>query len=268
MKLFCRKYGSGPPLIILHGLYGSSDNWVTLARKISNTYTIYLPDQRNHGQSPHNPIHDYNSMRNDLAELADDLKLDEFFLAGHSMGGKVAASFALKWPGRLLGLLIADIDPFAAEVKSSAEAEKHKEILNAILSTDLSAITSRNEAEKKLSERIKTEKVVGLIMKNIARDEEGRLSWKLNARALFSNLENIMEPVTLDDTDNQEISGFPVLVLKGELSDYIAHGGMDGIIKHFPAAELVEIKNAGHWLHADNPAEVEKNLLRLSGEAY
>ena len=101
MKLFFRKYGNGPPLVILHGLYGSSDNWVTIAKHLSDSFTVYLPDQRNHGQSPHSKIHDYDSMSDDLYELVNDLKLKKIFLAGHSMGGKTAISFALKWPEML-----------------------------------------------------------------------------------------------------------------------------------------------------------------------
>ena len=89
MKLFCRKFGNGPPLIILHGLYGASDNWVSIAKNIGDSYTVYLPDQRNHGQSPHAEVHDYNSMRDDLFEMAGDLGLRKFFLAGHSMGEKL-----------------------------------------------------------------------------------------------------------------------------------------------------------------------------------
>ena len=115
MKLFYRKFGKGPPLIILHGLYGSSDNWVTIARSLSECYTVYLPDQRNHGQSPHTNIHDYDSMRDDLFELTSDLKFKKIFLAGHSMGGKTAISFAVKWPEMINGLLIADISPFINE---------------------------------------------------------------------------------------------------------------------------------------------------------
>src|SRR5674536_156004 len=124
MKLFYRKYGNGPPLIILHGLYGSSDNWITIAKSLSDSFTVYLPDQRNHGRSPHSPIHDYDSMRDDLFELANDLKLKKFFLAGHSMGGKTAISFAIKWPEMLDGLFIADISTFTCLLYTSDAADE------------------------------------------------------------------------------------------------------------------------------------------------
>ena len=115
MKLFYRKYGSGLPLIILHGLYGSSDNWVSIAKSISDRFTVYLPDMRNHGQSPHSPVHNYDSMTEDLFELVNDLKLKKFFLAGHSMGVKTAVDFALPCPEKLYGLLVADMSPIVRE---------------------------------------------------------------------------------------------------------------------------------------------------------
>ncbi len=146
MKLFYRKYGSGPPLIILHGLYGSSDNWVTIAKKLGESFTVYLPDQRNHGQSPHSHIHSYDSMRDDLFELAADLKLNKFFLAGHSMGGKTAIAFALRWPEMINGLLIADISPFINKDSIHSAYNQHLTILTAILSIDLPLVSSRAEA--------------------------------------------------------------------------------------------------------------------------
>src|SRR5664280_234437 len=154
MKLFYRKYGNGPPLVILHGLYGSSDNWGTIAKKLGDTFTVYLPDQRNHGQSPHSDIHDYDSMRDDLYELVNDLALKKFFLAGHSMGGKTAISFALKWPEMLNGLLIADISPFATENTQNSIYSQHSVILHEILTLDLQKIKNRKDAESLLSVKI------------------------------------------------------------------------------------------------------------------
>ena len=109
MKLFYRIYGEGPPLIILHGLYGSSDNWVSVAKKISNKFTVYLPDLRNHGNSPHSEIHDYEALSDDIIEFAEARQLSRFFLAGHSMGGKTAVSVAVRKPELLMGLIVADI---------------------------------------------------------------------------------------------------------------------------------------------------------------
>jgi pimeloyl-ACP methyl ester carboxylesterase len=263
MKLFCRKYGDGPPLVILHGLYGSSDNWVTIAKKLGNSFTVYLPDQRNHGQSPHSQIHDYDSMRDDLFELAGDLNLKKFFLAGHSMGGKTAISFALKWPEMLNGLLIADISPFTNETGRQSIYVQHFTILNAILSFDLDKISTRREAGNVLLEKIPSEKVRELILKNLQRTTDNNFAWKLNAQSILKNLDKIMEGVERQTDYSQQIIGFPVIFLKGGDSDYIPAVDFRDIRNVFPAAEIIEIPGAGHWIHIDKPDEVVKNLKRL-----
>src|ERR1035437_1143924 len=195
MKLFYRKYGNGPPLVILHGLYGSSDNWLTIAKSLSDNFTVYLPDQRNHGQSPHSEIHDYDSMRDDLFELVNDLKLKKFFLAGHSMGGKTAISFSLKWPEMLNGLLIADISPFTTENTQNSIHSQHSKILNAVLSLDLQKANNRKDAESLLSLKIPSEKERGLILKNLERTSDNAFAWKLNAQSLSNHLQKIMAGV-------------------------------------------------------------------------
>jgi pimeloyl-ACP methyl ester carboxylesterase len=262
MKLFYRKFGKGPPLIILHGLYGSSDNWVTIARNLSECYTVYLPDQRNHGQSPHTNIHDYDSMRDDLFELTSDLKFKKIFLAGHSMGGKTAISFAVKWPEMINGLLIADISPFINE-NTKSTYNQHLTILKTILSIDLRQISSRGEAESLLLEKIPEEKVSGFILKNLQRTEGNIFTWKLNASSLLNNLEKIMEGIDLGEGYSQPITGFPVIFLKGRNSDFLPPADMKNIQKVFPASEFTEIEGAGHWIHADRPDEVIKNIKKL-----
>jgi pimeloyl-ACP methyl ester carboxylesterase len=263
MKLFCRKYGDGPPLVILHGLYGSSDNWVTIAKKLGNSFTVYLPDQRNHGQSPHSQIHDYDSMRDDLFELAGDLNLKKFFLAGHSMGGKTAISFALKWPEMLNGLLIADISPFTNETGRQSIYVQHFTILNAILSFDLDKISTRREAGNVLLEKIPSEKVRELILKNLQRTTDNNFAWKLNAQSILKNLDKIMEGVERQTDYSQQIIGFPVIFLKGGDSDYIPAVDFRDIRNVFPAAEIIEIPGAGHWIHVDKPDEVVKYIKKL-----
>jgi pimeloyl-ACP methyl ester carboxylesterase len=263
MKLFYRKYGDGPALVILHGLYGSSDNWVTIAKTLGDKFTVYLPDQRNHGLSPHNEIHDYDSMRDDLYELVNDLKLNKFFLSGHSMGGKTAISFALKWPERLNGLLIADISPFTYESDGHSAYSQHYGILNAILSLDLQNVTTRNEVDELLKEKISSEKERGLILKNLQRTAADKFSWKINAKSLLANLDKIMMGIRRQTDYNQQITGFPVIFLKGGDSDYIPEKDFKDILHVFPAAEIIEVPGAGHWIQVDKPDEVVRYLKKL-----
>jgi esterase len=263
MKLFYRTYGKGPAIIILHGLYGSSDNWVTIAKKLSDSFTVYLPDQRNHGQSPHSDILDYNSMRDDLYELACDLKLNKFFLAGHSMGGKTAISFALKWPEMINGLLIADISPFVSEKTRESEYNQHLKILKAMLSIDLTKVSSRSEVQSILMEMIPSEKIRSFILKNLERGQNNSFSWRLNAASIYDNLEKIMQGIDRESGFSQQISGFPVIFLKGADSDYLPEDDYRDIQKVFPAAEFEEVRDAGHWIHSDKPDEVIKNIRRL-----
>lgn len=266
MKLFYRKYGEGPPLVILHGLYGASDNWVTVARRISHYYTVYLPDQRNHGRSPHSGRHDYEAMSSDLFELVSGLDLGKFFLAGHSMGGKTAVSFALRWPEMLEGLLIADISPFETKASNSKSFDQHMEILTTLAETDISKVTSRNELEKLLSERIPSDRIRALIMKNTERAEDGGFKWKINSLALLNNLENIVESVAGEENYYEPVTGFPVVFLKGENSDYLPEKDFPKILKLFPAAEFKIIKNAGHWIQADNPEAVIQEFIILRNQ--
>jgi len=263
MKLFYRKFGDGPPLIILHGLYGSSDNWVSIAKSISDSFTVYLPDQRNHGQSPHSDVHDYNSMRDDLFEMVNELHIRKFFLAGHSMGGKTAIAFAAKWPEMIYGLLIADISPFTNGNTRKLEYSQHLTILKTILSTDVSSVSSRDEAESFLTEKISSEKVRGFILKNLKRNAGGVFTWKLNASSLFNNLDKIMAGLDLKEEFSEPITGFPVIFLKGGNSEYLISSDMPDINKVFPASEFAEIIGAGHWIHADKPDEVIKYLRNL-----
>jgi esterase len=266
MKLVYRKYGEGPPLIILHGLYGSSDNWVTIAKALSENFTVYLPDLRNHGQSPHDITHDYDSMRDDLFELVSELKLRKFFLAGHSMGGKCAVSFALKWPERLLGLLVADISPFRKNNSLRPEYENHKAILEAMISLNLQTISTRREAEEIMAQKILSSDLRGFILKNLQRKTDGSYVWKLNVSALYNNIDKIIEAIAIEEND--PVKGFPVIFIKGGDSDYLPDEDFSGILRVFPAAELIIVPLAGHWIHSDNPGEVIKSFIRLLPDSY
>lgn len=250
--------------MILHGLYGSSDNWASIARKLGRYFTVILPDLRNHGLSPHSDRHDYESMSDDILELVNNLKLDHFFLAGHSMGGKTAMKFAVRWPERLDGLLIADISPFFTENKNAETISEHTLILDTMLSTDLAGIISRKEAEKKLAGTL-SEKATGLILKNLQRNSDNTFSWKLNASSLLKNINKIMEAVIPDKYNESQIAGFPVYFLRGAYSFYLTENDFSPILKIFPSASFITIPDAGHWVHADNPEAVETAFLRFLG---
>ncbi|HLN21425.1 MAG TPA: alpha/beta fold hydrolase [Bacteroidales bacterium] len=264
MDLFYRKYGNGPPLIILHGLFGSSDNWTTVAKSLSDTFTVILPDNRNHGRSPHSEIHDYNVMSNDLLELANRLRLEKFFLAGHSMGGKIAVQFALKWPEMLNGLLVADISPFRVEDEKRSEFRQHEKILETMLDMDLTKISSREEAAKKLSDAGLHEKTAGFILKNLQRTPGNKFEWKINAPSLYKNMVNILKGIDRSSAFSLQVTGFPVIFIRGTESDYLPPEDYDDIRKIFPAAEFIDIEGAGHWLHSDKPEEVIQSIRKLS----
>lgn len=264
MRLFFRKYGSGPPLIILHGLFGSSDNWVSFAKNIGHSFTVIVPDQRNHGQSPHNQIHDYSSMSHDLFDLINELQLEKIFLAGHSMGGKTAVNFALNWPERLNGLLVADISPFTRHYGKTEDYFLHREILEFMLTENIAGIKSRHEVKAMLKRKIKSEKVSELILKNLKRETGNSFSWKINASAIHRNFSKVVGGVLPDNGQVSEITGFPVFFLKGEYSEYLPESDFTSILRVFPGAEFLIIPGAGHWIHSDNPEAVKECFLKFT----
>jgi esterase len=263
MKLFYRKSGKGPPLVILHGLYGSSDNWVTFSRRLEDSFTVYLPDLRNHGRSPHDKVHDYNSMSDDLSELLKDLNTGKIFLAGHSMGGKVAVAFALKCPELVSGLLIADVSPFQNGSRQESTYLHHLAILDAVNSCDLANLSTREEVDSVLSKKIVLEKERGLILKNLHRRSSNEFEWRMNVAVLRESIDKIMESINPSLASNLPVTGFPVIFLRAGDSDYIQPDDFKDIQKVFPAAELVTIEGAGHWIQADKPGEVALNIKKL-----
>lgn len=262
MKLFFRKYGSGPPLIILHGLYGSSDNWITIARKAGERFTVYLPDARNHGHSPHDNLHDYDSMASDLHEMATDLQLKEFFLAGHSMGGKTAVRFSEKWPDMIRGLLVADISPFTPLTDYDKFLQHHLSILKAVMSVNAPSVRTREEADFLLSQHIDSEKIRLMLLKNLERVSGDGFRWRLNAEALLNNITRIIDGNSRDRID--PVTGFPVVFLKATLSDYLPESDFRFIEQLLPASEIISLEGAGHWLHTERPGDVIKYLYSLA----
>lgn len=266
MKLFKREFGTGEPLIVLHGLYGSSDNWISLAGQFQKNFRVILVDQRNHGNSPHSEVHTYDSMADDLFELFQDNGIANAYILGHSMGGKVALRFAQKYPMQVKALIIVDIAPWAYDLPLSPDyawENEHVRIISGLNAIPIKTISRRSEADAILSYTIASEQVRNFLLKNLKHEKDGTFSWKLNIKALKANLPHLMGSVL---NGNADIQGTKILFLRGELSNYIPLEKIEKLKHLFPNSEVVTIRNTSHWIHAENPKEfiesVNKFLLR------
>ncbi len=252
MKLFYRELGAGRPIVIAHGLYGSSDNWLSIAKLLAEKYKVILVDLRNHGQSPHSPSHSYSDLADDLFELFNKLKLSNASLMGHSMGGKAAMQFAINHPDKLRSLVIVDISPrsYTDANGYAPQAKEHFSILTALRELPLSELRSRGEAEEILSSKIPSLQIRQFLLKNLDRDENNKFVWKLNLNALWKKLPSLMGGIKTEDYIPAQ--NFPVLFIKGEQSPYIDVIEDKPIIKElFPSAEIISIPGADHWVHAE-----------------
>lgn len=256
MHLFYKTEGAGTPLVIVHGLYGSADNWLTIAKKLATKYQVYSIDQRNHGRSPNSDEHSFELMKDDLAEFFDTHKIEKAIVMGHSMGGKTAMCFAADYPERIEKLIVVDIAPKDYFLlNDESQYYLHNNILRAMLEIDFSRIESRKNVEDLLGERIDSLQIVQFLLKNVHRNKEThRFEWRLNVPVLYDNLDEIISGVDAHWFDDRlPITNYPVLFLKGANSNYILPEDYSAIRRIYPEASIVEIPNAGHWLHAEQP---------------
>lgn len=256
MNLFFREEGEGFPIVIVHGLYGSSDNWLTVGKKLSARYKVYMIDQRNHGHSPKSEEFSYDLMKEDLAGFFEQHRIEKAMLLGHSMGGKVAMSFAADYPEKIEKLIIADIAPKDYFLlNDESQYYLHRDILRAMLEIDFSVMHSRKEVEAYLNGRIDSTAIVQFLLKNVHRKKEDHsFEWRLNVRALYDNLDEIISGVNERwFEDRQPIFNYPVFFIKGEKSNYILPEDYKAIQRIYPHAVIKTIPDAGHWLHAEQP---------------
>ncbi len=246
MKLFYRKYGQGSvPVFILHGLFGQSDNWQTIAKVLAEkNKEVYVVDQRNHGLSPHSEIFNYQVMSADLDELISGLGFDKVSLIGHSMGGKTALKFAADFSEKISSLIIADIAP-------RYYPPHHQEIIFALQSLDFKIVKTRKDAESILSDRIPDSGTLQFLLKNLFWETDTRLSWRFNLRAIAENIDEVGKAIGFGQTYSDQ--NFSTIFLRGENSSYINETDLLLIHKTFPDAHIKTIPFAGHWLHADHP---------------
>ena len=248
MELFYREYGTGEPLIILHGLFGSADNWMTQAKMLSERFHVYTVDQRNHGLSPHSPDQDYLAMTEDLNDFFKQRGLKKAIVLGHSMGGKTAMNFALKYPETVSKLIVVDIMPKAYPVH-------HDKILDGLKAMPIKALTSRNQADEALSSYVKEPDVRQFLLKNLTRAQAGGFIWKINLQAIDQNIEEMTAGLVVSG----EFTG-PALFIIGERSNYYAFGDEDLIMRYFPNYKMVEMET-GHWVQAEKPKEFVEVVL-------
>jgi pimeloyl-ACP methyl ester carboxylesterase len=235
-------------LVVLHGLMGMLDNWHGPAKAYTDHFTVYLVDARNHGHSPHSPDFNYDVMTEDLLEFLEDHGLEDIHLMGHSMGGKTVMKFAQNHAEYVKKLVVADIAPKEYPVH-------HQTILKALRNVDFSAVSRRSEVDPQLAVYIPEWGVRQFLLKNIYWKEKAQLDFRFNLDAIESNIELIGAAI-----EDQIFRG-QTLFIRGEKSDYVQEEDWSDIELMFPAARLETIKDAGHWLHADQPEQFNKSVI-------
>lgn len=233
-----------PPLLIVHGLYGSARNWGVIAKRLSDEREVLTVDMRNHGESAHFPTHSYADLAADLAEViaAHGGQAD---VVGHSMGGKASMVLALDHPEMVNRLVVADIAPVAY-----SHTQVH--YIHAMRGLDLSAIATRGDADRALKESVPEDGIRAFLLQSL--DVKGK-RWRLNLDTLETEMSKIV--------GFPEVTGAftgPTLFLSGAESDYVLPAHREKIKAHFPKARFSRIPGAGHWLHAEKPREFEATL--------
>ena len=243
LNLVCEGVGSGPPLVILHGLFGSSGNWRGIARELAVTHSVFCVDLRNHGASPWADTMDYGEMADDVLQLIERLELDRPAVMGHSMGGKTAMALALRHPQRVGRLIVVDIAPvpYADTLTPFAQAMR---------SADVVAAASRAEVQRRLQLSVPDGGVVPFLMQNLVTRND-HFDWRLNVLGISTAMPQLCTfPSALLGA---RFAG-PATVIAGANSDYVAQHDGASFRPMFSDVEVDVIDNAGHWVHADQPA--------------
>lgn len=250
MELFFRQIGSGQDIVILHGLFGSCDNWQTFAKSLSEKgFRVTTVDLRNHGQSPHDPEFNYQIIARDVHQLIERHCTGPVYAAGHSMGGKVVMKLAAMYPEVLRGISVIDIAP-------RYYPPHHQVILKALKSVDTETLKSRGEADSILQNLITDFGTRQFLLKNLYWKEKERLDWRFNLNVIESSIEEV-GAATIPNNP----CSVPALFVAGENSHYIESSDKKMILNHFPNADIVTAPGAGHWVHADQPAWLLEALI-------
>lgn len=253
MQLNYKVFGEGDPVLILHGMFGTLDNWQTIAKKLAKHFMVFIIDLRNHGRSPHSDEFNYAIMANDVREFMESNWIYEAYVVGHSMGGKVAMQLASENPDMVQKLVLVDIAP-------KVYVGNHQSIFEALFSLDLDQLESRKEADELLQEKIDSYGVRQFILKNLSINKETQgYEWKMNLPVIYAAYQEVLGKGDLSTPFEN-----PTLFIKGAQSDYILPEEFESYKEYFPNASLKTIEKAGHWVHAEQPKlflEVLTNFL-------
>lgn len=243
-KLNFKTYGSGDPIVIMHGLFGMLDNWQTIAKRLAKTHMVYIVDLRDHGKSEHTDAFNYRLLAEDIARFMEGEWIHQAHIIGHSMGGKTAIQLALDHPNLIDRLIVVDIGIKAYE-------GGHEVILEALLSVDIDQVSSRQEVEDQLSRYIADKSIRLFLMKNLTRDKEGGYRWKMNLPLLVRNYHNILGSVEVEDAIE-----LPTMFIRGGRSSYIVDEDIPVLNDKFCDIQIETVHDAGHWVHAERPDEL------------
>ncbi len=249
MILHSKIQGTGSPLLILHGYFGMGDNWKSLANKFAETFEVHLIDQRNHGRSFHAYDFDYELLVEDLFKYIQHHNLEKVNLLGHSMGGKVAMLFSVTFPEFVDKLIVADISP-------KYYKPHHQQIIAALNAVNFQIQNTRSKIEDTLKIYIKDRGILLFLLKNVYRKSKDTYAFRFNLESLTVNNSEVGAALP----SYTEFDG-ETLFLSGENSNYITEKEVDLIAEYFPNSKIVTVKNAGHWLHAENPTQFYNEVI-------
>lgn len=235
--------GEGPPVVILHGLFGWKRNWASIAKKLSQSHRVFLLDMRNHGESPHANDMTYTAMAGDIAEFIENQALRPCPVIGHSMGGKAAMMLALSRPELVERLLVLDISPVAYD-------HDYSNYVNAMASIDFTQVARRGDVEPTIAAVVDNPGILSFLMQNLTTNADGTYHWRVNLEAIARDMPKILD---FPEIDNEQAYAGTVLFLGGRNSTYIAPPHLSEIERLFPFSEVDFIDDAGHWVHAEQP---------------
>ena len=253
LELNFHRIGIGPPIVILHGLFGSARNWQSIARKLTDNFEVITVDLRNHGSSPHAAEMAYTDLAADVSALIEKLELQDVTLIGHSMGGKAAMTLALAKPSQIGRLIVVDIGPGSYD-------NDYGHMLDAMSALDLSVISRRAEALAQLERAIPDNEIRLFILQNLKFDADARPRWRINLPVIRAEIDNLVGAISYETGAHFDR---PCYFIKGENSTRVNENALTLINRCFPGHRLITIANAGHWPHVENPLEFLNKLREI-----